>query len=106
LAEVSGGGVLGWGLEDDLLAGEVLELADQVTFAASLIDPGPVEVGSEVVVVGLRVGEQVPDDGEDRVAHGDDRAMLAAASDQAPVTLAQEGVGARDRGDDLAERCG
>jgi hypothetical protein len=33
-------GYSGWGLEDDLLAGEVLELADQVTLAASLVDLG------------------------------------------------------------------
>src|SRR6266511_3119807 len=102
----SGGGLLGWGLEDDLLAGEVFELADEVTLAASLVDLGRVEVGAEISVVGLRVGEQVPDDGEHRVAHRDDRAFLAAASGQAPVALAKEGVGACQRGDDLAEGCG
>jgi hypothetical protein len=94
------------GLEDDLLAGEVLELADEVRLAALGVDPGGVAVGAEVVVVGLRVGEQVPDDGEDRVAHRDDRAFLAAASGQAPVALAEEGVGACQCGDDLAEGCG
>jgi len=101
--------LFGWGLEDDLLAGEVFELADEVTFAASLVDLGPVEVGPEILVAGLRVGEQVPDDGEDRVAHRDDRPVLAAASGQAPVALAEEGVGACQRGDDLglfAESCG
>jgi len=67
-------------LEDDLLAGEVFELADEVTLAAWLVDLGGVEVGAEISVVGLRVGEQVPDDGADRVAHRDDRALLAAAS--------------------------
>src|SRR6266540_3932019 len=40
------------------------------------------------------------------VAHRDDRAFLAVASGQAPVPLAEEGVGARQRGDDLAEGCG
>jgi hypothetical protein len=70
--------LLGWGLEDDLLAGQVLELADEVAFAASLVDVGPVEVGPEILVAGLRVGEQMPDDGQDRVADGDDRAFLAA----------------------------
>jgi hypothetical protein len=90
-------------LEDDLLAGEVLELADQVTFAASLVDLGPVEVGPEISIAGLRVGEQMPHDGQDRVAHRDDRALLPAASGQAPVALAEEGVGACQCGDDLAQ---
>src|SRR6266487_2836606 len=99
----SGRGLVRAGLEDDLLAGEVFELADEVAFAASLVDLGPVEVGPEILVAGLRVGEQMPDDGQDRVTNGDDRALLATASDQAPVALAEEGVGARDRGDDLAD---
>jgi hypothetical protein len=60
-------------------------------------------VGSEVSVVGLGVGEQVPDDGEGRVAHRDDRAFLPAPSGQAPTARTEEGVGARDRGDDLAQ---
>jgi hypothetical protein len=76
-------------LEDDPFAGEVFELADQVTLAASLVDLRRIEVGAEISVVGLRVGQQVPDDGEHRVAHRDDRAFLAAASGQAPVALAK-----------------
>jgi hypothetical protein len=45
----------------------------------------------------------MPDDGEDRVTHGHDRAVLAAASGQAPVALAEEGIGACQCGDDLAQ---
>jgi hypothetical protein len=44
--------LFGAGLEDDLLAGEVFELADEVALAASLIDLGGVEVGSEILVAG------------------------------------------------------
>ncbi len=48
---------------------------------------------AEVVVAGVGVGEQVPDDREDRVADGDDRASLAAAAGDPVVALAEEGVG-------------
>ena len=33
-----GGGLFGWGLQDDLLAGEVFELADEVALPALLAD--------------------------------------------------------------------
>jgi site-specific recombinase XerC len=56
------------------------ELVDQRAFAVALVDVGVVEVGAEVAVVGLGVGQQVPDDGEHRVAEGDQRLLLAAAS--------------------------
>jgi len=46
--------------------------------------------------VGFGVGRQVPDDGEQRVADRDDGALFAAASGDAPVAFAEEGVGARD----------
>ena len=98
------GGVLGSGLEDDLLAGEALELVDKVALVALLVDARFVEVGTEVVVAGLRVGEQVPDDGQDRAADGDDGAALTAMFDQAPIAFGEEGIGAAGSGDDLAER--
>ncbi len=97
------GGLLGSGLEDDLLAGETLELVDKVVLVTLLVDPRFVEVGPEVVVAGLGVGEQVPDDGQDRVADGDDGAALAAMLDQAPIAFSEEGVGAAGTRDDLAE---
>jgi len=98
------GGVLGSGLEDDLLAGEALELVDKVALVALLVDARFVEVWTEVVVAGLRVGEQVPDDGQDRAADGDDGAALTAMFDQAPIAFGEEGIGAAGSGDDLAER--
>jgi hypothetical protein len=51
-----GGSGGGWG-EGDFAAGEVFELADEVAFAASFVDPGFVEVGSEVLVVLVGVVE-------------------------------------------------
>jgi hypothetical protein len=79
------GGLLGSGLEDDLLAGEALELVDKVALVALVVDARFVEVWTEVVIAGLRVGEQVPDDGQDRVADGDDGAALTAMFDQARI---------------------
>ena len=58
---------------------------------------------AEVVVAGVWVGEQVPDDRQDRVADGDDCASFAAAAGDAVVPLAEEGVGPGGCGDDLAE---
>jgi hypothetical protein len=49
----------------------MFELANEVTFPAHPIDLGLV-VGAEVVVVGLGVGEHVPDDGQERVPDRDD----------------------------------
>jgi hypothetical protein len=45
----------------------------------------------------------VPDDGQYRVAEGDDRAFLASSAGQASVAFAEEGVGAGGSGDDFAE---
>jgi hypothetical protein len=42
-------------------------------------------VSTQVVVPGLQVGEQVADDGEHRVAGGDDRLLFAAAFGDTPV---------------------
>ena len=85
------------------MAGEALELVDEVALVALVVDARFVEVGPEVVVAGLGVGEQVPDDGQDRVADGDDGAALAAMFDQAPIAFGEEGIGTAGRGDDLAE---
>lgn len=67
---------------------------------------GLVEVGAEVVVTGVAVVEQVPDDGEDGVAGGDDGAQFAAASGQASVAFAEECVAAGQDGGDFAECAG
>jgi hypothetical protein len=49
----------GWqaGDEGDCLAGELLELADQVVFLAVPVAVGLVEVGTQVAVAGLGVGQ-------------------------------------------------
>jgi hypothetical protein len=59
------------------VAGEVFELTDEVTLLALSVDLRFVEAGAEVVVAGFGVGQQVPDDGEHRVADCDDGSFLA-----------------------------
>ena len=66
------------GLEVDLLPGEVFELADEVALATLRIDPRFVVARPEIVVAGVGVRQQVPDDGEHRVGDGDDCAFLAS----------------------------
>lgn len=61
----------------DLLTGDVFELASQAAGLTVLVDTGVVEVGAEVVVARLRVRQQVPDDGQYRVANGDQGFLLA-----------------------------
>ena len=51
-------------------------------------------VGAEVGEVGVRVGQQVPGDGEDGVADRDQGALLAAAAGEPVVARAQKGLGA------------
>jgi hypothetical protein len=65
--------------EGDRLAGELLELADEVAFLAVPVAVGLVEAGTQVAVAGLGVGQQVPHDGQDRVADRDEGALLATA---------------------------
>ena len=77
--------------EEDYVA-EGYELADVVAPAAVGIDAGGVEVRAEVGVAGFGVGQQMPDDDQDRPADGG-VGFLGAAAGDAPVPLAQEGVG-------------
>ena len=67
------------------------------------VDAGVVVVGAEVVEAGVGVGEQVPDDDQDGAADRDDGLLLAAASGDAPVAFAEEGVGAAGGDGGLAE---
>ena len=55
----------------------LLGVVSTVAFTAAGVDLGLVEVGAKVVVAGLGIGEQVPDDGQDRVADRDDGPALA-----------------------------
>ena len=91
------------GGEGDCLACELLELADQVVFLAVPVAVGLVEVGTQIAVAGLGVGQQVPHDGQDRVANRDKGALLATAFGDAAVALAEEGVAAPGGDGDLAE---
>src|SRR5207245_10576809 len=60
-------------------------------------------VGAEVGEVGGGVRQQVPDDGEDGVADGDQGAFLAAAPDDALIAGCEEGAGADGSGGGFAE---
>src|SRR5215218_6253867 len=90
-------------LQGDLVA-ERLELADEVAGLAALVDAAGVVVGAQIVEAGGGVGEQVPDDHQDRAGDGDQRFELADAPDEAAVALAEEGVGLGGGGGSLAER--
>jgi hypothetical protein len=68
-------------------------LVDVCALLAFGVDLLVVEVGPEVVVARLRVGQQMPDDYEDGAADGDDRLLAAAAAGDAPIAFAEEGVG-------------
>lgn len=85
------------------LVAEHLQLVDEVASPATLVDSVGVEVGAEVVEPGGRVGQEVPHDDQDGPGHGDQGLELAAALDQAPVTIAEEGVGLGRGGGRLAE---
>jgi len=84
-----GVGALGGGFHGDLIA-EGLELADVDALFAVGADAGVVELGAEVVEPCLRVGQQVPNDDQDRAADRDDGLFLAPAPSDAPVALAEE----------------
>jgi hypothetical protein len=89
-------------LERDGVA-ECFELADEVACSAVFVDAAGVVVGAEVVVAGGRVGEQLPDDDEDRAGDGNERLQFAAAFDEPAVALTEERVRLRGGGGGLAE---
>ena len=75
----------GGGLQGDGVA-EGFELPDVVAFTAFGVDAGVVKARAEVGEPGGWVAEQVPDDGQDGTADGDDGASAAAASGDPPST--------------------
>ena len=93
----------GGGFERDAVAHRH-QLRDVGACSAFGVDPGGVVVGAEVGVAGGGVVEHVPDDDQDRAGDSDERLEFAAAFDDAPVALAEEGVCFRGRGGGLAER--
>ena len=68
----------GCGAERDLVA-ESHELANKITGATAPVHAPLVEVRAEVGEAGVRVGEEVPHDDEDRTRHGDEGALTASA---------------------------
>ena len=70
---------------------ERFELADELTGFPLLVDVVGAEVGAEVSVAAAGVGEEVPDDYEDRTGDGDERFEFAAAADEAAVAVRQFG---------------
>src|SRR5215468_854585 len=72
---------------------EGLELADVVADLLVLAGAALVPVGAEVVVAGLRVRQQVPDDDHDGAGDGDLGDGLAAAARDPGVPFAEEAAG-------------
>src|SRR5574340_355104 len=96
-------GGLGGGFECDAVA-QGGQLGDVVTHAALDVDAQGVVVGPEVVETREWIGQQVPDDDQDRAGDRNQGLELAAAFDDPSVALAEEGVGSRGRGRSLTER--
>ena len=92
--------------DDDVLAGERLELGGEVAGAPMLVDPRFVVARPEVAESGVRVRQQMVDDGQYRVAGSDQRLLLAAAWGQAAIAGAEEGVGAGVGERDAAQGAG
>src|SRR5258707_2803090 len=85
------------------LQSQGLELADVVADLLVPVGPGGDIVRAEVGVARGRVGEQVPDDGQDGPGDGDLGFGLAAAAGDAAVPFAEEGPGAGGAEGGLAE---
>lgn len=81
----------------------MFELADEAALPTPLIDLRVVVAGAEVAVAGFGSHSRCQNDRQDAVADGDDRASFASPADQMPVVIAEEGVGAGETGDDLAD---
>ncbi len=76
------------------MVAEGLELADEGAGLAGWVEVALVPVGSEFLVGGVGVVDQVPGDDEHRAGDGDQGFGMAAALDDAPVAGAEEGVSA------------
>src|SRR5215218_6827238 len=83
-----------------------MEFADVVPGLALGVVAGGVIVRAEVDELGLFDGEQSPDDDQDRAADRDDGPLLAPASGDPPISLAEEGVGAGGADGGLAQNAG
>jgi hypothetical protein len=76
-------------LKDDFEA-EGFKLADVVMPPAVGADALGVVISSQIVVAHDGIGQQAPDDDQDRPGKRDENFTLAAAFDQAPVALTQK----------------
>ena len=94
--------MLGGGFEGDAEA-QRGELTDVVADLAGGVNAMGVVVGSQVVKACGWVGQQVPNDDQDRAGDRDEGFELAAAFDQASVALAEEGVRLGRSGGGFAE---
>ena len=88
---------LGSGFEGDPVA-HGCELGDVVAQSPLDGDSAGVVVGAEVVKASGRVSQQVPDDDQYGAGDRDESFEFAAAFDETPITLAEEGVGFGGRG--------
>lgn len=81
-----------------------MQLGEELAGASGgVTDSARVMVGAEVVVV-AGCGEHLPGGGEDGMADGDERAFLAAAGGEAPVSITEvAGLAAACGGGYLAE---
>jgi hypothetical protein len=77
-------------------------LADVVADLAAGVDVVGVVVAAQIVEAGRGIGRQVPDDDQDGTRDRDEGCEVAAACDDPPVTLAEEGGGLGRRGGGLA----
>lgn len=73
---------------------EGLELADEITGSAGGVEMTSVPIGTELLVGGVQVVDQVPGVDEYRAGDGDQGFGVSAAFDDAAVAGAEEGVGA------------
>jgi hypothetical protein len=85
---------------------EGLELMDELACAAGVADAVGEVIRTKVVEASGRVGQQMPDDGEDGTGDGDQGAELAWAFDQRPAAFTQEGRGLGGSGCGLAQCAG
>jgi hypothetical protein len=92
----------GGGFDGDAVA-ECGELGDVVAHPAFDVDPAGVVVGSEVVEASGWVTQQLPDDDKDGAGDRNQCLELAAAFDDAPLALAEKGVGPGGRSSGLAK---
>ena len=84
-----GGWISGW-FESDAVAER--QLGEVVAKSAVDVDAASVVIAAEIMEAQMRIGQQIPDDDQDRAGDSDERFELAPALDDAPVALSEESV--------------